>query len=169
MFLVCSFIFVVFSAFFFCFFNLLYLRSPFPGLQVWIFFLPFGFCPPKVGPVVCVSFIQGEICADFLFGCLFFLWWARLSEVVILSADYLVCIFILFVVQMRCPTQGATDDWVMAGLVFKWFPLWVLTIWYSLRLVLWWSGCLESVLPLQRLRAWSLVRNKVSTSGLLWH
>ena len=111
--------------------------------------------------MVCVSFVQGEICADFLFGCLFFLWWARLSEVVILSADYLVCIFILFVVQMRCPTQGATDDWVMAGLVFKWFPLWVLTIWYSLRLVLWWSGCLESVLPLQRLRAWYLVGMKI--------
>ena len=32
---------------------------------------------------------------------------------------------------------------------------WVLTIWYSLGLVLWWSRVLESVLPLQRLRAWS--------------
>ena len=42
---------------------------------------------------------------------------------VILSADYLVCIFILFVVQMRCPTQGATDGWVMPHLVFKWFLL----------------------------------------------
>ena len=30
--------------------------------------------------------------------CLFFLWWARLSEVVILSADDWVCIFVLFVV-----------------------------------------------------------------------
>ena len=43
----------------------------------------------------------------------------------------------------------------------------VLTIWYSLRLVLWWSKVLESVLPLQRLRAWSLIRNKDSTRGLL--
>ena len=30
---------------------------------------------------------------------------ARLSEVI--SADDWVCIFVLFVVQMRCPTQGA--------------------------------------------------------------
>ena len=29
----------------------------------------------------------------------------------------------LFVVQMRCPAQGATGGWVMLGLVFKWFPL----------------------------------------------
>ena len=47
--------------------------------------------------------------------------------------------------------------------------VWVLTIWYSLGLVLWESRVLESVLPLQRLRAWSLVRNEDSTSGLLWH
>ena len=33
------------------------------------FFFPFGFCDPKVGPVVCVSFVQGEICAEFLFVC----------------------------------------------------------------------------------------------------
>ena len=35
--------------------------------------------------------------------------------------------------------------------------VWVLTIWYSLGLVLWQSRVLESVLPLQRLRAWSWV------------
>ena len=35
--------------------------------------------------------------------------------------------------------------------------VWVLTIWYSLGLVLWYSRVLESVLPLQRLRAWSRV------------
>ena len=34
------------------------------------FFLPFGFCLPKFGPVLCVSFVQGEICAEF-FVCLF--------------------------------------------------------------------------------------------------
>jgi len=27
--------------------------------------------------------------------------------------------FFLFVVYMRCPSQGATGAWVMAGLVFK--------------------------------------------------
>ena len=43
---------------------------------------------------------------------------------VILSADDLVCIFVLFAVWMRHPAQGATGGWVMPGLVFKWFPLW---------------------------------------------
>ena len=33
--------------------------------------------------------------------------------------------------------------------------VWVLIIWYSLGLVLWEGRVLESVLPLQRLRAWS--------------
>ena len=40
-----------------------------------------------------------------------------------LSADDWVCIFVLFVVQMRHPAQGATGCWVMWGLLFKWFPL----------------------------------------------
>ena len=60
---------------------------------------------PKVGPAVCVSFVQGEIYAEFF---VFFLLWARLSEVVILSADDWICILVLFVVQMRSPAQGAT-------------------------------------------------------------
>ena len=42
---------------------------------------------------------------------------------VILSADDLVYIFVLFLVWMNCPAQSATDGWVMLGLVFKWFPL----------------------------------------------
>ena len=33
--------------------------------------------------------------------------------------------------------------------------VWVLTVWYSLGWVLWWSRVLESLLPLQRFRAWS--------------
>ena len=40
---------------------------------------------------------------------------------VILSADDWVCIFVLFVVQMRHPAQVATGGWVMPGLVFTWF------------------------------------------------
>ena len=47
----------------------------------------------------------------------------RLSEVVILSVDDLIYIFVLFVVWMRCPIQGSTCDYVMPVLVFKWFPL----------------------------------------------
>jgi len=55
-FLVFSFICAVFLCFFIFFLNLLCLRSPFPRLQGWIL-SSFWFCPPKVGPVVCVSFI----------------------------------------------------------------------------------------------------------------
>ena len=55
--------------------------------------------------------------------CLFFLRWARLSEVVILSADYCVCIFVWFVVYVKCPAKGATGGWVMLSFVFKAFPL----------------------------------------------
>ena len=49
---------------------------------------------------------------------------SKADYVVILSADECVCIFVLFVVKMRCPAQDATGGWVMLGLVFKWFPLW---------------------------------------------
>ena len=42
---------------------------------------------------------------------------------VLLSTNDWVFIFVLFVVEMRCPAQGATGGWVMLGLVFKWFPL----------------------------------------------
>ena len=41
----------------------------------------------------------------------------------LLSADDCVCIFVLFLAEMRCPAQGATGGWVIPGLVFKWFPL----------------------------------------------
>ena len=42
---------------------------------------------------------------------------------VVLSADDCVCTFVLFVVLMTCPAQGAIGGWVMLGLIFKWFPL----------------------------------------------
>ena len=72
--------------------------------------------------MVCVSFLQGEICAVFV--CLFvFLYWPRLSEEVILSADDWVSIFVLFALWMRCPTLGVNGGWVILGLVFKWFNL----------------------------------------------
>ena len=41
----------------------------------------------------------------------------------ILSADDWVCIFVLFVVWMRHPAQGAIGGWVMLSLLFKWFHL----------------------------------------------
>ena len=99
-FLVCSFICAVSLCLFIFFLSYCVLGLFFPGLEDLKrveFFLPFGFCPPKVGPVVYVSFvlIGWDLC--WVFVCLFFLWWARLSEVVLLSADDWVCIFVLFV------------------------------------------------------------------------
>ena len=55
----------------------------FPGFKVELF-LPFGFCPLKFGPVVCLSFLQVRFALSVFF---FSLWWSGLSEVVILSAD----------------------------------------------------------------------------------
>ena len=51
---------------------------------------------------------------------------------------------------MRRPAQGATGGWVMPSLVFKWFPLCEFSLFDTSSLV---SRVLESVLPLQRLRA----------------
>ena len=150
MFLVCSFICAVFLCLSIIFFKSYYfwglLFSGFKenwssSLKKVEFFLPFGFCPANVGPVVCVSFIEGEICAEFLFFCLFFLWWARLSKVVTQNANDWICIFV----------AGSCIQVVSF--------LWGLTIWYSLGLVLWQSRVLESVLPFSRLRAWSLLRS----------
>ena len=45
-----------------------------------------------------------------------------------LSADDWVCIFVLFVVWMRRPAQGATGICVMPGLVYKWLPLWEISL-----------------------------------------
>ena len=47
---------------------------------------------------------------------------------VILSAGDWVCIFFLFAVWMEHSAEGTTGDWVMLGLVFKWFPLWELSL-----------------------------------------
>ena len=140
-FLVCYFIWVVFLCLFIIFFfNLLGLRSPFPRLQGWI--LSFGFSPPMYGPVVCVSFIYGEIYAeifvfDFVFVCLFFIWWARLSEVVMLSSDDWVCIFVFCCLDEASCTGSY---WWLgdAGSCIQVVSfVWVLTIWFSLGLVLW--------------------------------
>ena len=142
-FLVCSFICVVFLFLFIIFFfNLLCLKSPFPRLQGklnsfleegWI--LSFGFCPTKVGPVVCVSFLNRVIFV--LNFCLFFSWWARVSEVVILSADDLVCIFVLFVCLDEASCTGCYWWLSDAGscIIVVSF-VWILSIWYLLGLVL---------------------------------
>ena len=51
---------------------------------------------------------------------------------VILSVDDWFCVFVLFVVWMRHPVQGATGGWVIPGLVFKWFPLWKFSLFATL-------------------------------------
>ena len=70
--------------------------------------------------MICVSFLQGEVCAGFFFVSPLM---GRLDEVGILSADDRVCVFVLLAVQMRHPARGAIGGWVMPGLVFKWFLL----------------------------------------------
>ena len=52
---------------------------------------------------------------------------------VILSVDDWFCVFVLFVVWMRHPAQGATGGWVIPGLVFKWFPLWKFSLFATSR------------------------------------
>ena len=80
------------------------------------FFLPFGFCPPTVGPA---SYRVRSVLSFF---CLFFLWWARLNELLILSADDWVCVFVVCCLY-EAACKRATGGWMMPGLVFKWFPL----------------------------------------------
>ena len=54
----------------------------------------------------------------------FSLCWTGLSELIILSADDWICIFVLFVVWMRWPVQGAAGSWVILGLIYKCLLLW---------------------------------------------
>ena len=81
----------------------------------------------KVGPVVCVGFFLGVICACILVGggklllLLFFffpLCWAGFCQVVgfgdfvsILSADDYVYVFVFLVVWVRCPALDAAGSW----------------------------------------------------------
>ena len=138
----------------------MYLRSPFPGFKVEFYF-PFGFCPPKVGPVVCIAW---DLCWVFfvcLLVCLIFLtskaewdgnpvcWWLCLYFYFVYCLDELSC--------TGC--YWWLDDPGCCIQVVSF--VWVLTILYSLGLVLWYSRVLESVLTLQRLRVWSLVWMKI--------
>ena len=135
-FLVCSSISVVFLCLFAIFLNLLCLRSPFPRLQCWIL-SSFRFLPSKVGPVVCISVLEGESCAEFLSVCLFFLWWAGLSEMVVLSDGLGLCFcFVCCLDELSC-----TGCYWWLGDVGSCITvvscMWVFTIWYLLELVLW--------------------------------
>ena len=91
-----------------------------------------------------------------LFVCLFLLWWARLSEVVILYADdsFVFC-FVCCLDEAFCTGcywwLGSAESCIQVVSF-----VWVLSMWYFLTLALWLPRVLEWVLPLQRLRAWSL-------------
>ena len=134
------------------------------------FFLPFGFCPPKVGSVVFVSFILGWD-LFWVFICLFVFPLMGKAEWGVNPVCWWLGLYFCFVCCLDEASCTVCYWWVSdARSCVQVFSFgWVLSIWYSLGLVLWWSRVLESVIPLQRLRAWSLVRNGDSTSGLLWH
>ena len=83
-----------------------------------------GLCKLLIGWDLCLIFVC-------LFVCLFFLWWARMSEVEILSADDWVCVFVLFVVLDEVSCTGCY--WWL-GDARSCIPVvsfvWVLSIWY---------------------------------------
>ena len=136
-----------FFAFSFCFFKLLCLRSPFPRLQGnlnssllqgknyfleegWIL-SSFCFCPPKVGPVVCASFIQAEIFAQFLHVCFSpdRQGWVRCNPVC-----WWLGLYFCFVCCLDEASWTGCYWWLGdAGSYIQVFSfVWVLTIWYSL-------------------------------------
>ena len=138
-FLVCSFFCVVFNLPFHFFFSTYCVWGlPFPGFKVE-FFLLFGFCPLKVGPVVCVSLYRVRFVLSFclFIGLLVFppigkaewgnnhvCWWLGLSFCFVCCLDDLSC-----------------TGWYWwlgdAGSCIQVVSfVWILTIWYSLGLVL---------------------------------
>ena len=138
-----------------------------PGFSVE-FFLPFGFCPPMVGPVVCVSFLWGEICTEYF---LFVFPLMGKAEWGGNPVCYWLGLYFCFVCCLDEVSCTGCYWWLCdarSSIQVVSF-VWVFTIWYSLGFLFWYSRVLEAVLPLQRLRSWSLVRNEDSTSGLLWH
>ena len=132
-FLVCSFICIVFLCILIFFLTYCVWSLLFPVFTVE-FFLPFGFFPSKVGPVVCVSFIWGEICAEFLFvfplmgkaewGGNPVCWWLSLYFC-------FVCLDEAFCIE--CYWRLGDAGFCIQVVSF----VWVLIIWYSLALVLW--------------------------------
>jgi len=111
------------------------------------------FLPSNVGPLVYVSFLKGEICAEFLFVCLFVFPLMGKTE----WGGNLVCWWLgLYICFVCCLDEASCTGfyWWLgdAGsciLVVSFVG--VLIIWYSLGLFLWYYRVLESVLPLQDL------------------
>ena len=115
--------------------------SPFPRLQGEV--LSFFWFLPSYGwsSDLCKLPIWWDLCGVFvcLFVCFLFLWWAPLSEVVILSADDWV--FFLFVCFVCCLDDVSCTGWYLwlsdaRSCIHVVSFLWVLTIWYSLGLIL---------------------------------
>ena len=138
------------------------LRSPFPRLKGWIlssfWFLPSkdwssGLCELRIGWVLCWVFV-----------CLFVFPLMGKAE----WGDNPVCWWLGLYFCFVCYLDEAsfTGCYWWLGDARSWIHVvsfvWVLTIWYSLGLVLWylgsWSQCY------QRLRAWSLVRSELDST-----
>ena len=47
-----------------------------------------------------------------------------MCEVVVLSADDWVGVFMLFVVWVRHPAESPGGSWIMLVLAYRWMPLW---------------------------------------------
>ena len=105
-FLVCCFVCAVFLCLFIIFLNLLFEVSFsqtsrkvefFPWRRLNSFFLLVSALLGWSSGLyrLCIGW---DLCSVFV--CLFFLWWSRLSEMVIPSADDWICIFVFFVVEM---------------------------------------------------------------------
>ena len=106
--------------------------------QIWTRLKPLSSSSSKDGPVVCVSFIYGEICAEFLFVCLFAFplmgkaewggipvcWWLGLYFCFVCCLDEVSC--------TRCYWWLGDAGSYIQVVSF----VWILTIWYSPGLVL---------------------------------
>ena len=106
--------------------------------QIWTRLKPLSSSSSKDGPVVCVSFIYGEICAEFLFVCLFAFplmgkaewggipvcWWLGLYVCFVCCLDEVSC--------TRCYWWLGDAGSYIQVVSF----VWILTIWYSPGLVL---------------------------------
>ena len=110
----------------------------FPGFRVE-FFLPFGFCPSKAGLVVCVNFLKGEICAEFLFVCLLVFPLMGKAEWGGNPACWWLGLYFYFVCCLDKASCTGYNWWL--GDTGSCIPVvsfvWILTIWYHIGLVLW--------------------------------
>ena len=117
---------ILFSDFWLFSLNILCLKSPFPKLQCRV--LPFGFCSPKLGRVVCVNFTLGKICGEFLFISFFpdVQGWLRWKSCV-LTIGFIFLFCLIFGWGVCNLWLGDVEFCIQTFSLF-----WVLIIWYYL-------------------------------------